>query len=734
MQAGSFATADAQRLTSYIRVHGIERQHDSWSIARDLVGDLPEQVVAGGGISQATGTIVWSTSEDVTDGSLNPWNASTGWIPTSGQQVIIYVGDSSTWWIQFIGVIDVTTGDIGSGMQSSIVGNDDLLNRMIEHSTVFADHPPTVEGGDYCIVGMGPGYAVDRAMRACGFYATPPLRPGVVLSVPAQLSMWPEFGLVRKSTQPDRIQNDYGWWVSRCSATYAPYSASTTRATPVELTMMVSPSHAGSTNLDAVYGPDEIRLRVTSARLAAAQLNGVTVATLAIGPDMVVSLLVKGGVWTLRTASATATGTRAIPAGVALSAVRITGDADARTSGFQVCTPSSAQEFGSIGFVPSFKQQRRGLSGSMSVMRSYQLTPARDVISEISKATLSPFWIDEVGKARMISSDFLRAQVPAQTITTLDDITKVSWSMNHLDTRSRVIVKYLRPALSSSGWSNILLWQGSGETMEAGQTKAFFATEPSDEDWVESGNGPADFTAFNAGRGTISMGYIEKADGTWEPTGSATTFSPIQRIGTETILFDISAGALGAGKKLVLATPDDATNYSSRMRGVNMPILRGRGKVMWTETSVTSAIRGPSNAPDLIYDTGHWLSYGNLTDFQTKLADYIAAQVTTPHATITGMEVLYDPRRQLGDVVIISSPSYMGVELTVLIVGVRNSAGDSFTQSLDVRVISASTSFTTYAEHEAAYPDSLTYEQWRAIYPDTTTYDGFNADPLKGAS
>lgn len=734
MQAGSLVANDVMALRSVVRVDGVARAHVSWSFGRELVGDLPEQVVASGGIRQASGTIVWATAEDITDGSLNPWNASTGWIPFSGQQVVIYAGDEGTTWIQFVGVIDEVSGDIESGMQSTIVGRDDSLNRVIEHSTVFAHHPPTVEGGSYCLVGMGPGYVVDRAMRASGFPATPQRRPAAVLSVPAQLSMWPELGVVRSSILPDRIQNDFGWWVATCDATYAPQSA-LNRLSPVELTMMVSPSHAGTTSLDAIYGADTIRLQVTSSRGVIARLNGSTVVSLpSMGSDMVVSLLVKNGMWTLRTAGASTWEVATLPAGASLSSVRITGDGAARAAGFQVSSPSFAEEFGSINHVPLFQQQRLGLSGSMSVLRSFQLTPVIDVITEISKATLSPVWIDEIGKVRMVASDFLQAQAPVQTITTLDDITKLSWSMNHLGTRSKVTVKYLRPALSTSGWSNIQLWQGTGETMESGETKSLFATEPADEDWTEHNEWIADLVEFNAGRGTVSTGYLENADGSWSPTGSGTVFKPGVRIGTETVLFEVTAGTLPVGKKLVLGTPEDAVNYSKRMQGVKMPILRGRGKAMWAETSVTSGIRGPSNAPELIHDAGHWISVVDSSDFQMELANYIASQVSAPRATITGMEVIFDPRRQLGDVITISSPDYMGVTLRALIVGVRNAAGDSFAQSLDVRIISATSTFTTYAEHEKAYPDSLTYEQWRALYPDTTTYVGFNADPLRGAS
>lgn len=724
MQAGSLAGGDVRELTSRVLVNGVERAHESWSTARDIVGDLPEQVVAGGGVRQATGAIVWAEQSDVSGVSVNPWNASTGWLPKSGDWVVIRVGDGVTEWVQFNGRIDEVTGYVGGQCQSSIVGFDDHLNRQIEHSTVFATHPPTVEGGSRLGVAMGPGYVVDRAMRACGYFATPPMRPGVAVSVPAQLSMWPEFGFIRESVYPNRLYDDYGWWVEACSAIYVPQFA-VARTTPVELTMMVSPTHAGSTTLAAEYDGTTISLKVDSARTARAYLGGAQVCSLALGADMVVSLRVRAGAWTIKTKSGQATGSAAVPAGAGMSGVRITGSALAMAAGFQVSTPAASDEFGSVDFSPNFNQRIRSLSGTMGVLRSYELTPAIDVISEISKATLTPFWIDELGQAKMVGSDVLRLQAPVQSVTTLDDITKLSWQMNTLDTRSKVIVKYKRYAISRSIFASITFWQGSGESMASDESKVLFATEPDDEDWAEVGVVVSGLDAFNRGRGTWVANYVEDSAGTWAATPAGAVSISFDRISNATTIFTIETSTLPAGKTLVLGTPEDASNYSSRMQGFNMPVLRGRGKAMWADASVTSAIRGPTTAPELVHDTGHWVSQ-DTNEHQLRIADFIASQVTAPKATITGMEVIYDPRRQLGDVITISSPSYMGVELDVLIVGVRNSAGDQFTQSLDVRIITAKSTFTTYAEYNKQIPDGLTYQQWQTLGPLPQTYEQFN--------
>lgn len=733
MQAGSLVGGDVRALTSFVRVAGVDRPHTSWSTAREIVGDLPEQVAAGGGIRQATGTIVWAAEENITDGSLNPWNSSTGWLPESGQFVEVWAGDGTSWWRQFTGVIDVTTGDIGEGAQSTVVDYIDWLNRSVEHSTVFRMHPPVVEGGAYMAVGMGPMYAIDRATRTCGFYATPRRESGCLVSAPLQGSLWHELGkLVASPRFNSNYKAPWGWTAGDFTATYTPQSGAT-RSAAIQLTLRVGFDHDHSATLAAVYGSLEVQLVITAGRVASACLDGVQVCSLTLGADSIVTLLVKSGAWTLRTPTATATGSKAVPGGSDLTQVTLLAHEGSRLAGMQVSSPPTGQEFGSLGHVDSFIQDSQGLSGTMSVLPSFTKSPAIDVLTSISKATLSPFWFDERGYLRMVSSDVLIAQAPAQTVTTLDDITKLSWSDDRLSVRSKVTVSYRDVATSRSSWSSIDLFQGSSETLESGDERAFFVTEPADQDWCETGeNSDGSLVAFNRGRGSWMSGYLEDDDGVYS-SGVGYAVQTQSRITTDTMLYTTTIGTLPIGKHYVVGIPENP-GYAPRFRNIGSPIFRGRGKATWTDTTVTSTVTGPSGFPELVHDASHWLTQEGSNILQSRMADFIAAQVTTQHPTITGMEVIFDPRRQLGDVIVISSPDYMGVELTVLIVGIRLSAGDSFTQSLDVRVISSKTTFTTYAEHEKAYPDSLTYEQWTALYPDTTTYTGFNTDPLRGAS
>ena len=81
MQVGELIGGDVQAPTSRIMVNGVKRAAVSWSVGRELSGDLPEQVVAASGIVQATGSVLWNDGPDVTDKPVNPFNRSSGWLP-----------------------------------------------------------------------------------------------------------------------------------------------------------------------------------------------------------------------------------------------------------------------------------------------------------------------------------------------------------------------------------------------------------------------------------------------------------------------------------------------------------------------------------------------------------------------------------------------------------------------------------------------------------------------------
>ena len=110
-------------------------------------------------------------------------------------------------------------------------------------------------------------------------------------------------------------------------------------------------------------------------------------------------------------------------------------------------------------------------------------------------------------------------------------------------------------------------------------------------------------------------------------------------------------------------------------------------------------------------------------DIADNWSDFLIAQMSQPAPYLTGLEVTPDPRRQLGDVVTITSPQLLGAALRCLIVGMSCGHDENgATQSLSVRVISASVSGQTYAAWNSG--QQLAYAQLTG----DQTYSAFNTD------
>lgn len=744
MREGEFNNADVVTLTRRVLVSGIEREFHQWETDREIVGDLPSQVAGGHGINSAGGTIVWKEQPPVTDRAVNPWNAGSGWLPKSGEQVVIRVSDGTTEWTQFTGVIDKTTSSVGGAPRSTVVDYFDWLNRPFNHSTLLRLHPPRNEGEAYRGIGLSPAYLVDRLWRRAGFFATPPMDPGVVMSAPLQTSTWPEWGILTEAgslsgtTHGTNYRAPWGWSLADFTATYTPQGEIPRLGTdPLQISGMVAPDHVGSFTMNVYFGSYRIHIWVNTGRAVVASINGGEVLRLSLAGATTFSLLVKNDAWQLRTdlPGRFATGTKAVPAGAALSSIVLSADSGARIAGLQVSKPTPAGELQAISHTPTAYQESGTLLGIQDAMPSIVGRSVIDVLEEISRATLAPFWFDERGVLVMYGSDVLRGRAPMQTITTLDDITTLSWEDSRLSTRSGVTVKYRYPAINRSRYTNILLWQGSGETMVSGQVKELFASEPADEDWAEVDVGlvalAEGMVAFNAGRGTWLSSYLEDKAGVWSSSSGYVTWESIRTIDDETRLLKVTAGVLPAGKSLVLGTPDDAAAYNPRMRGMDMPVLRGRARVKWADMRLTSAITGPGGFPHLDHEVGPWSVQVDEIFIQQRIADFIARQVTTPQPIITGMGVTFDPRRQLGDVVTVRSNELLGAELRCLVIGVHNadSPDRGLTQALDVRVISATAKFVTYDQLAAAW-GSGNYASLEAAWA-ALNYAAMASNPLE---
>lgn len=739
MQAGDLVSSDAQAFTSRVLVAGVQREVVSWSVNRELSGDLPAQVVAASGITQATGSIVFA-GEDVEGTARNPWNKSTGWLPAEGDRVEIYAGDGVTEWKQFHGLIDRTSGSIGEGFQSTIIDDYDSLSVRFEHDSILRVMPPLADGDARRGVGLSTYYYVNAAARNAGYFCTPPHEYDAAVTVPAQGSMWPVHGTFRSGgnytgdggSHHSSWTAPWGMSAGNFNIIYGP-RVSYPSTTPVQLTAMVAPDHAGTFFWTAYYGPSNtFGVSVTGARNAYARINGTVVASIVLGSATTFTALYKDGVATLRTDDGRESSGVGVVGGTNLSSVATTADESTRVAGLQVSHPNSAsREFASLGFVPNFVPDYR--SGALLLLGLMDAGPAivgettQGVLERISKATLSPMWIDEAGVLRFANSPLLRALLPVRTVTTLDDVTSLDWEAGLLSSRSRVRVQGRKPAINFSLFRTRVAYRGSG-SLSSGDVDEQFIGPEDDQDWVMVDStltmlGPTNWGLYNANVDSVSGVYYEQDGNVISATGKSVDVT-LQKLGLRQYKLTHTASAFPAGVTAQLATHPDSVDLYPRNRNQGLPRINARALVEWADEEVTPTAAG-GIGPELVHEAEYWVSRTNETEILERIASYIQSQTTTPSPTITGLSIDPDPRLQLGDRITISSPDFMGVSLNALIVGVDSSFGGSYEQSLTVRVTGATTTFTTYAEFNKA-GGALTYQQWQALGPVPQTYAEFN--------
>lgn len=740
MQSGDFLGGDVTELKSRVLVNGVERRHVSWSTDRELSGDLPVQVTAMSGITQATGTVVWAEVSDVLDKPNNPWDSNTGWIPSRGDRVDIYAGDGTNEYKQFTGIIDKTTGSIGEGFQSTIIDDYDQLSKLVTQEPLLNKMPPVTAGDPFLGVGLVYTYYVDKAMRSSGFFTTPSREPNSVAYIPCQGGMWPHLGVVTTArtisgaSYPSNYFSPWGFAVGDFVMLLNPVSPQSISA-PVQLTMVVAPSSNGYAIVRAQYGASYVELYVDASWNVHARLNGSSVASFAMsgkgGSDnRVVQMLVKGGVFTVRSSNGqSATGSASFSGSTLMSAVRLDGSTSARVSGMQVSHPTEAYEFRDLSFKPSaiINVANTTFMDVPNVLPPVDKQPAVDLLSEISEATLSPMWINELGVLQFWPALSLRGRASRQTLSTLNDILDLQWEDSILGSRSLVVTKYEEPALKFSLFRNIQLSVGSGGTMGSSEVSEDFINIPDNEVWVGVDDNPvtlrtSNWALYNKPERSFVGGFFSSSGSATSETGLSYSQN-FSKVNLTTYKLTQTVGALPADVEFNTSTSPTATALWENKRNKPLWDIRGHAKAEYADREYTSTVPG-GTGPTLVHDGGKWVT----SNTAVAISDFLATETAVPKPVITGLEVTYDPRRQLGDVVTIESNKFMGVSMEALIVGVSNSAGsDGFTQSLSVRIISVTKNGLTYAQYNNLLTQSnLTYAQWQALGPVPQTYGQFN--------
>ena len=144
------------------------------------------------------------------------------------------------------------------------------------------------------------------------------------------------------------------------------------------------------------------------------------------------------------------------------------------------------------------------------------------------------------------------------------------------------------------------------------------------------------------------------------------------------------------------------------------------------ETRNAAEWSGPSaGSGHLTHDLGVWLNHQEGQHGPAAARKYrLAVATRAPLPMITGLDVWPDPRVQLGDVITVRSPVYLGAVFTALVTGVTNRHDGAASQSLSIRLLSVTvTGSQSYEDWSTQHPGTLTYAQWAALT--TQTYTAF---------
>lgn len=749
MQAGSLVDGVVFTPTSRVVVDGVARPHVSWSVDRELSGDLPDQVVAGSGLTQATGTIVWASEDAVAEAGDNPWNPQSWWA-SKGARVEIYAGDGTSEWRQFTGVIDNTTGSLDGPSQSRIIDEHDRLSVRFSHEPLLRQMPPRESGGRYRYANLVPSYHVDYAMRRAGFYATPMETPGTVVYAPMMGGVWPSIGqldtvfdFADSSGTPSNVPVPWGFGIGDARITYLP-SWSESASVPVQITVAIPPGPNDYANIDVEYSTGRtVQLSVRPDRTIMARTREPVVTVCTLTPAQmdgatVVTMLVKGSNISLRNdLGATASGTGASPGG---STTKVTVNAwpDAVIGGLMVSHPKEAYQEHSPsrqwGNPSSEATRRRAVIDTSNISHLSVITAApaiesesaQSVIDEISEALLAASWIDEHGVMRWATGLALRSKQVVDTITTRDDVLALGWEDSLLGARSGVTVTYREPSTSYSRYFSVPVWRGNSATLASFDLREDIITPPADETWVLV---DTDFTAvsvynyheYNAKRGSY-LGFVAtKANEYYSPAGLPVAYG-FEHIGPQAWKISHTVGSLPAGVQVETRTADGdeyGPGLYSWNRDNTLPLVQAGARVQWIDREAV-ATTPDGVGPVLEHDVGPWAAF-NIAE---NIATYLRDATADPLPTITNLDVRADPRRQLGDQLFITSPALMRARLRVMVSAISTSFDSSgLSQSLGTRIIGAEMRGQTYQQFNAA-GGLLTYGQWNDL--DAATYTQFN--------
>lgn len=184
-------------------------------------------------------------------------------------------------------------------------------------------------------------------------------------------------------------------------------------------------------------------------------------------------------------------------------------------------------------------------------------------------------------------------------------------------------------------------------------------------------------------------------------------------------------------KPAVQRTPSErlASSLWLSRRNLDLPIIRGKAKVTFTDRITCSSQSGPVSAPEHEIDVGWWIQDEVQASYT---ADYAGGRLTVPQPVLSSVALIPVPGLQLGDMVEVvdSHVSHLTVRGLVVADSRSISAGMDMAHSVAVRPVSVSKNRVTW-EDWGRVMNGRTWDAWGARQQ-PKTWEQWGASPLDG--
>ena len=707
------------------------------SVSRSIPSNLPDQVAGVGGYTAASGSAtVMPQGAVVTERSPTPWGAETPQPLTPAIARAVVDGQHAQ---VLTGMVDKVSGSASE--TSTDVGLVDITDRLRRSVSIpplaKIMPPPTTDGSTVPMhVGLVPSYLVDRVLRACGFYATAPMAARCVLSVPLTGSTYPERGRIllsrRDNTWVEQPYFSTAWHSplgNRLYAEYEPEIGGTTEGNltrNMEIIFSAGNTHTDAGRMECVWGngaaiavgitsaksltvqftyPSDTSTRVTVFRATIAELGSWRHVSVRFEPngDRTTAITIRtnyGGYKKMGRAS--------LPWWTETQPMqKVTIDLRGNNvGGFQVAFPGAPSRLES--FTPTANITARtplaSLKGSPAIVKEDALT----LLTEWAQQECAAFWIDEDGVVQWRNRNaFVSGQSVAE-VTSTHDLLDLEWSHDAQGAAARATVSYREVAQQRSNTSRLVVWQGSGQTMEPGDEIEEFASPPDNEAWIKVDGTPqviegeTGALAFNRGRGSW-MGFTayDKNNDVYRAATRVGYKGKIEPLGHNSwkITHTWDGFAPAFVDHIKLSTQDDDTyTLKKQWQNFDLPVLRAQSRLVFQEADTTASVGGMADAPDLEHDAGWWIQDRSEA---SALAYWLAQQTARPLPVVNGVEISPDPRLQLGDKITVIDTHRTGVRVTGVITEITQdiSAGD-YSMSLRLLVTNVVATRPTLYEYD----------------------------------